>query len=152
MNKHLTLVRQPSTDLGTQGELFSEDKMFHCYTIERPWADNSPQLHSSIPTGTYRCRRGQQGEFPKHPGSFEIMGVPNRSTILFHVANTMDDLLGCVGIGDKWGTLVGSNPAHPEHVGVSMPAVLGSKSGYARFMAFLEGEDEFMLTIQEVDA
>ena len=37
----------------------------------------------------------------RHGGEFtwEICGVPNRSVILFHTANTASDLLGCVGLG-----------------------------------------------------
>ncbi len=143
-----TLQREPFTDLGTQGTLTTTDgDGFTCKTIERQNDDNNPVTHACILAGKYTVKRSPPGTHPKHPGSFQIMDVKNRTDILIHVANTMDDLLGCVGLGQKWGTLVGTNPDHPEHVGVTLKAVLGSKQAYKDFMEFLDGVDEFTLTI-----
>jgi len=66
------------------------------FTIERPWLDNSPNV-SCIPGGTYPLHRVNSPKFG--PGMWEIGPVPNRSHILIHVANSVDDVIGCVGLG-----------------------------------------------------
>ncbi len=58
----------------------------------------------SIPTGTYPCIPHNS---PKHPHTWEITDVPNRSEILIHNANLASQLLGCVAPGDTYGTLNG---------------------------------------------
>lgn len=67
-----------------------------CVTLELPWKDNHPQT-SCIPAGKYLCKRVNS---PHHGDTFEITAVPGRSHILFHGANTVADLLGCVGLAE----------------------------------------------------
>lgn len=66
------------------------------FTVERPWQDNKPNI-SSIPDGTYQMERVNSPKFGQD--MWQIMGVPGRTHILFHVANTADDILGCIGLG-----------------------------------------------------
>lgn len=67
-----------------------------CVTLELPWKNNAAQV-SCIPSGRYLCKRVDS---PKFGDTFEITNVPGRSHILFHGANTINDLLGCVGLAE----------------------------------------------------
>lgn len=66
------------------------------FTVERPWKDNEPNI-SCIPTGNYQMGRVDSPKFG--PDTWEIRDVPGRTHILIHVANTADDVLGCIGLG-----------------------------------------------------
>jgi len=91
----LDLKRIAYTPLGTFGVLdIISDKL---YTIERPWVNNEP-FKSCIPEGLYTCN----GEAYYNKGGYkaiEVEDVPGRSNILFHKANTMTDVEGCIGVG-----------------------------------------------------
>jgi len=77
---------------GTNGELHL-DGQFICYTIELPWLNNEKGV-SCIPEGEYLIRKRYS---PKHHWHLEIVGVPNRKTILFHPANdALTELRGCI--------------------------------------------------------
>jgi hypothetical protein len=89
----LRLERYAYTPSGTLGRLFAGDNTL--YTIERPWLSNKA-FESCIPQGYYRCERYSSARFPD---TWQIAGVPERSLILFHVANYADDVEGCVGLG-----------------------------------------------------
>jgi len=69
---------------------------FQCFTVELPWDANKPYV-SCIPPGKYNLTTSVflKGGY----GTLEVQDVPGRSRILFHVANTIDDLLGCIGPG-----------------------------------------------------
>lgn len=115
----------PTATLGRLGPLA---------TIELPWRDNQVG-RSSIPPGVYRCQRRfyHKGGYE----TFEVMDVPGRSHILFHVANIVSDLRGCIGIGQNVGVLSGRL------------AVMRSRFAFRRWMDSLEGIDEFVLHIVE---
>tara|TARA_R110002110_G_scaffold391464_1_gene604727 strand:+ start:138 stop:533 length:396 start_codon:yes stop_codon:yes gene_type:complete len=66
------------------------------YTIERPWQDNIP-FKSCIPTGEYDLVRHDSPRFG--PDCWMVSGVDDRSYILFHVANTERNVVGCIGLG-----------------------------------------------------
>lgn len=102
-----------------------------CYTIEEAWRGNE-RGNSCIPIGTYRVQRGQ---FPKHGDAFEVQGVPGRTAILFHAANTVADIEGCIGPGKRLGALGGTW------------AVLDSKDAYTEFMRAHEKCDVLTLRI-----
>jgi hypothetical protein len=86
----------------TLGNLFILDDyklVNHLYTVELPWLNNEPRK-SCIPEGKYKVRRREaheSGSF-KYP-HYEVMGVTNRSYILFHVANYVHQLAGCIAPG-----------------------------------------------------
>jgi len=116
---------------GTFGVLLLDFELF-CWTIERPWADNLPNV-SCIPEGDYFCERHDS---PKFGDTFEVMSVPNRSLILFHPANYVEDLQGCVGLGKEIGWM-GQKRMVKE-----------SKDAFTSFMKKLEGETLFKLRIK----
>ena len=137
------LVRRERAKDGTFGELHTP---FSTYmTMEDDWLNNE-KGKSCIPAGRYLCQRTI---FHKHNiETFEITGVPNRSRILFHVANTEEDVEGCVGIGTRPGlfrVLDEDDPAHPM---VLKRGVANSKQAFDRFMRDFAEVDEFELIVE----
>ena len=77
---------------GTNGKLQCEGKLIS-YTIELPWKRNETKV-SCIPEGKYFIRKRYSLKFKWH---LEIVGVSNRSVILFHPANcALTELNGCI--------------------------------------------------------
>ena len=77
---------------GTNGKLECEGR-FICYTIELPWLDNVKRV-SCIPEGKYLLKRRYSTKFRWH---IEVVGVEDRSFILFHPANNAQkELNGCI--------------------------------------------------------
>lgn len=140
---HLLIERDPklSGNQGTRGRLFDATNpqlipVFRWYTVERPRTGE----HPCIPDGVYQCWRTKT----QHHGiTFEVIDAPNRTGILFHVANNMADLLGCIGLGRLLADVV--SVAHPES-GV-LPGVINSKRAIDEFMEFLSDVEEFELKI-----
>lgn len=124
-----TLHRFCKYDSGTFGRFLING--FTAYSVERPWLSNKPFV-SCIPAGIYTCRRTLS---PKFGETFEVMWVKDRTHILFHVANTPEELHGCIALGEKLGCVNGSW------------AILNSRNTIRRFMDVLEGVDEFELEI-----
>jgi len=97
------LVREPSTPDGTLGEMFDPDGNHLCFTMELPWENNEPRK-SCIPIGRYTCIPHNSDA---HPGTWELLNVPDRSEILIHTGNTDADSLGCILVGRAIGSLNG---------------------------------------------
>ena len=70
---------------------------FECYTLERPWLDNAPNV-SCIPDGVYECKPFSGVKFKD---VVEVTEVPGRSYILFHAANLPNEIQGCIAPGLK---------------------------------------------------
>lgn len=83
---------------GTLGTLETSSG-FRCFTIERPWQDNEPNV-SCIPDGSYECLPFSGKRFKN---VVQVMNVPDRSYILFHGANRPSDVQGCIGPGVSFG-------------------------------------------------
>lgn len=103
---YIVLERFAYTPFGTFGRLIYND--FRAFSVERPWADNKAR-ESCIPEGKYQVK---WYDSPKFGRTLAVVGetvslfpdnVHARSAILFHKANTMDDLLGCIGLGKSLG-------------------------------------------------
>lgn len=110
----------------------SVDGSFQCNAIEHAyWIDGA--WTAKIPPGVYTCRRRMSPHFG-YP-VFEVLEVPNCTYIEIHIANTEKDVIGCIGLGEKIGTLN------------SQDAVLQSKKAFDAFMDLQEGVDEFQLTV-----
>ena len=90
----LTLYRTVSGQFGTFGVL-CHDEIPLCNTLEEPWKDNHRNI-SCIPTGEYKC---VQYSGTKHKNVWEVLKIPNRSNILIHAGNTLDDIEGCILVG-----------------------------------------------------
>lgn len=138
----VTLTRFAYSPMGSFGRLEVDD--FECFTVERPWEGNQPNI-SCIPIGEYPLRLGMyyggdgQGGRRDYP-AYEILDVPGRSLIKIHIANTMDDLKGCIGPGQTLGYLEG------------LWAVTSSTTTLGRFMEAMNGEQEARLVIRNIDA
>ena len=121
----VTLARFAYSPWGTFGVLRFDD--FKCFTVERPNLGNQPNI-SCIPEGTYplRPRYYNRGNYP----AYEVCNVPGRSAILIHVANTMDEVQGCVAPGTNLGYIKGKW------------AVSASRSAFGAFMATMDGRED----------
>ena len=106
----ITLERFAYTPWGVFGRLVYGD--FRAFTVERPWLDNKAQV-SCIPDGEYQL---QWYDSPKFGPTWAVIGdtvslFPEpgkaRASVLIHPANTMDDLMGCIGLGSTLGTVNG---------------------------------------------
>jgi hypothetical protein len=108
------IVREPdSPGNPTIGELLVEGIHF-TWTLELPWLGNQHYV-SCIPTGVYQVKMLPSAHF--HCLMPHILNVPGRDAEEIHGANSVRDLLGCVGLGDTRGpnyTL--AYPAHPASV------------------------------------
>jgi len=77
---------------GTNGKLECEGH-FISYTIELPWKNNERRV-SCIPEGEYFIEKRYSQKFKWH---LHLLGVDNRSFILFHPANNaLKELNGCI--------------------------------------------------------
>lgn len=129
----LSVIRVGQSDRGTFGVLRAHDVPF-ALTLEPPWKDNAPN-ESCIPTGHYICRRVRS---PKFGDTFEVTQVPNRSHILFHKGNTLEDTAGCILIAEEFsGTF-------------DQPMLASSERGFSEFLAFVKGQMAFNLIISSV--
>jgi hypothetical protein len=101
--KHLIQVRKYE-DKQTLSTVFvlneSGDLIFKCYLIELPWLNNLKRK-SCIPESTYIIEKRKSHEDGSRFGydHLEVLDVPNRFEIKWHIANYVRDLLGCGGPG-----------------------------------------------------
>lgn len=127
----MILRRIASTEHGAFGVLIDNNIPF-ALTLERPWLDNERNV-SCIPAGVYACNRYHS---EKHPNTFQVMNVPERSAILFHTGNLLEHSAGCILIGEIFDPYKGE------------PAILSSRKGFEEFMKKLEDKQDFQLLIQ----
>lgn len=97
----LILQRYPINSEGNFGILFNNDGSKICFTCELPWLNNMPEI-SCIPTGLYNVVPYSS---PLHNDVWQITDVPNRSAILIHPGNTVDDTHGCICVGAAIGKI-----------------------------------------------
>lgn len=106
-------------------------------TLELPWINNQRSI-SCIPSGSYICKATKNRRTlggMDIPRTFEVMNVPDRSGILFHVGNYQEDTNGCILVGTDYGT-------NDERC-----LVTSSRIAFARFMGQLIRLDTFNLHI-----
>lgn len=138
-NNVITLERVYKDGCTLSSLTFPTGVQFKC--IELPWQGNK-QYVSCIPEGTYTLSKRQSGVVRrtsngKYQEGWEVTCVKGRSYIMFHIANTVDDLEGCIGVGTKFGSLNGKE------------AVLQSSNAFDEFMAIMENKQEWTLQIKE---
>ncbi len=95
-----TLTRIRTGDDGTFGIWTDENDTQLCVTVERPKTGD----HPCIPAGTYTFNLYNS---PKHGQVWMAENVPNRTNIEVHNANFASQLLGCIGVGDRFGVIDG---------------------------------------------
>lgn len=128
----MILERIAYTPLGTFGYLIAPE--FMVCTVERPWANNEPRV-SCIPLGKYKMVRTQFNRATPPYDTWEIVGVPGRDLIKVHKANTMNDLLGCIAPGRRFGVVADKDKSVPLDW-----AVIDSAGAFEEFMRAMERE------------
>lgn len=101
---HVKITRGHKSSSVTMGML-KIDGLEHkpIYTLELPWKENKSDV-SCIPEGRYLCKPYSS---EKYKDVYEITGVKDRSKILLHQGNTVDDIKGCIICGNTAGYLNG---------------------------------------------
>jgi hypothetical protein len=122
--KRLDLIRTAYFPFGTFGKFLCGSDWLA--TVERPWLNNASKI-SCIPEGSYTC----VPRFFNKDGynAIEILNVPNRENILFHIANWPNDVEGCIGVGKTISCLT-------RVTGSSELAVLNSTEAFKVFMGY----------------
>lgn len=118
---------------GILGVLTDAEDQQLAVTLEHSY-DGVPKL----PAGTYTCQRGPHRleGMEKDFETFEIMGVPGHTGILFHWGNYNADSAGCVLLG---------------RVSCDSPKgcmVTSSRATFARWMLDLAGIQSFTLVVE----
>lgn len=150
MNKSITLIRDYKPE-ATPGVLRDSHGVEISKTLERPNLENNrdnPKTKenesSCIPEGVYLCKRYSS---PKYPSTWEVIGVSGRSKILFHPANTVDELLGCIAPVSK---IVDAWELHPKNKNKIKADKRwfgeSSKTAFEKLKKFI-GDEDFMLSI-----
>jgi hypothetical protein len=145
----LTLTRQQDNLGCTIGELFVEHVRFD--TLERPWIPGplgGVRGISCVPLGTYDL---VLHDSEAHPKSFALVnealgvyhltlpdGQSGRTACLIHVANYVEELRGCVALGNYFEPWNGSL------------RLLESRAAVERFYDLVPWVDGHTLTIEEV--
>jgi hypothetical protein len=133
MKPSIELIRlETRRRYGTFGVLRINKQVF-CATLEPASLDNARGL--AIPAGQYDCHRV---DAPTWGDTFQVLGVPGRTGILFHSGNTADDTRGCILLAQHYGKLCGAR------------AVLNSGKTFKTFMGLMRDVGLFTLTIKEV--
>lgn len=96
----VTLTRTSDNGVETLGTLTANG--FTCYTLERPWKNNAPNV-SCIPKGTYICKWTFSLRFLRY--TYEVTKVAHRSGIRIHYGNFFSDYQGCIGLGSGYGNV-----------------------------------------------
>lgn len=108
-----TIIRGESSSQGTFGKIIA--KGLERYTLELPWRSDVSNV-SCIPKGTYTCHYTLSPRL--HFYTYEVFGDDKRTGIRIHSANLASQLLGCIALGQKLGTIDGV-----KAVLVSRPAI-----------------------------
>ena len=115
------------------------------FTVERPWSDNQRNV-SCIPTGAYPLQLskhyGDDGEADDY-ATYLVCDVPGRSLFKFDIANTMDEIEGCIALGTGLGWM------NPRGVGHKW-AVTDSRDALERFMEHMNGVPEAVLCVRNI--
>lgn len=116
----------------TLGELVIGDLTVQ--TLERPWLNNE-QNKSCVPEGEYLCAWLECSASGKYRRVWHVQDVKNRTAILFHAGNLVEDSLGCILVGLTSGYLAGKE------------AVISSRKALDK-MRRVVGENSFTLVIK----
>lgn len=100
--KAATILRGESSSQGTFGKIIANG--LELYTLELPWRNDASNV-SCIPKGTYICRFTLSPRL--HKFTYEVFGDAMRAGIRIHSANLASQLLGCIALGEKIGTMDG---------------------------------------------
>ena len=138
--KEVTLTRFAYTPYGTFGNISVGAATW--LTVERPWKGNQAFL-SCIPIGEYELRltmfRRNTSDVSDDYAAYQVMDVPDRTYIKLHIANTMLDVKGCIGIGTSLGYING------------FWAVSSSRVAYKQYMLAMGDDEKARLVIENFE-
>lgn len=123
MNLKLIRLSKKGNLTATRGVLLLNGEP-EASTLELPWKDNEQRV-SCIPEGRYSLSRTINRTTAgglQIVETYEVLDVPNRSGILFHIGNTVKDSNGCILIGNGYGYID------------EVPAIVGSRAGFNRLI------------------
>lgn len=146
----VTVLRDQNTNDGVFGVMLVPGRVrgvaaASFFTMEDDWRFNAAGK-SCIPEGDYTLVRTI---FHRHNiETFEITGVPGRHRILIHVANTEEDVEGCMGLGLRRERIEVRDEDDPTHPRVMKRAVLESGVAFHRFMEAMMGLDRWPIQIR----
>lgn len=135
----IILTRGHVFEMGTFGELRMPDG-FSCYTCERPWQGNRTR-ESCIPPGVYELRQRNSDltrrlTNGRYSHAWEVQAVPERSAILIHPGNSIEDTEGCILPGKTFGCWDG------------LWTVAHSQKAFDQLMKAMGGADSWTLEIR----
>lgn len=134
--KILTIKRWDLNGVDTMGAMRNEDGYFRCFTLERPWKNNLPEV-SCIPKGEYRATLNSTSKFGFPV--WQLQDVQGRSAIEIHPANLVSQLEGCIALGYSI-----------HHFTKPDEDLEDSREAFNDFMEFTKGETEIRVVILEV--
>jgi hypothetical protein len=90
----MLILEREYSDKGVIGQIYEDKNDFLiCNSLERPWLNNMRMI-SCIPEGKYKIILSESIRFKKK--MLRLLNVPNRSGILFHSGNIINDSNGCI--------------------------------------------------------
>lgn len=128
--KKLYLKRFFEDEKTTLGILEIPGLNFPIFTLENAWRQNEIDI-SCIPKAVYLCTHYKSR---KYSNNYQVLNVPGRKKILFHVGNRAKNTEGCILLGMACGNLK------------QEPAVLSSKKAIHLFRSIINQEN-FLLKI-----
>lgn len=94
----MKLIRTHNSPYGVTGVLLADSGKFLCHTLELPYRSNERDI-SSIPSASYIAKFHYSDTFQK---CVKISDVLDRTGILIHPGNTINDTQGCILVGSGW--------------------------------------------------
>jgi len=137
--KQALLTRVSKENQCIRGVLSIEGKPI-CVTLELPWRDNQNNK-SCIPPGEYICRV-EPLDVKKTGGKgkgFLLHDVEGRDRVFIHVANSPQQLQGCIAVG-----LYFSEGKYGE------PQIAESRAGFDKIFKALGTDSEFNLLVIDI--
>lgn len=137
MSNNITLFRMGNSPWGVFGTLTIGD--WSCKTLERPWEGNAQNV-SCIPSGNYDLKKRPSALLSRltqeqYQDAWEICDVPNRSHILIHPGNWIENSEGCVLVGNDFMVIN------------SKPGVVASRKTFDEVMTRLNRENEWTISV-----
>lgn len=98
---NVTLVRTEFKQTGIFGVLMDPDGKHICVTLEHAYGGEG-SYEPKVPCGTYRCVKGMHrlSHMITDFTTYEVLGVPGCTGILFHSGNENSDSEGCILLGE----------------------------------------------------
>lgn len=130
---NLRLFRKFFSHYGIFSVLLTDFDFQIAVTLEHSYLNEVSGFLPKIPDGTFLCVRGlHQLSNMKEPfETFEIMGVPGHTKLLFHAGNFNKDSEGCVLLGEK----------------IQSNMITNSRLTFDKFMKLQDNVESFGLTV-----